>query len=205
MPVLHKYKARNEYYILTQLNGAIVTYQVTPDGCIFLEKQGVAEGSQFGRSLLLQLCRSGDAYTRASAPDLDLSGWIQTSLDFSDDPVPETSMPVCACCGSPYGLHLVSVNEEGKEPFLSIRCADCCVSRRLEHGICIPAPVLSRPFLKRLIGLSGVEILDESASSYAGLLEKNFMEQLYKRKTTRKHVQDSLFGESHREGQGSLL
>lgn len=204
MPVLHRYKAKKEYYILTRLNGAVVTFQVTPEGRSKLAAIGVEEGRQFGRSLLLELCKSGDAYTRASMPDIDLSGWVQAALDFSDDPVPESSVPICADCGSPYGLHLVSVLEKGSASFLSIHCEDCCTQQRQQIGICVPTAALTRPFMRRIMGLCGVEELDASASAYLEMLEHSYLERLSRSKPSPKHVQAPLFGSAH-NGQGKLL
>lgn len=205
MPVLHKYKSRNEYYILTQLNGAIITFQITQDGYDKLTECGVEEGQQFGRSLLLELCKSGDAYTKGSGVDLDLSGWVQIPLDFTDDPVPESSVPVCAVCGSPYGLHLVSVLENVQTPFFSVRCENCCTKQRMELGICVPTPALTRPFVKRVMGFCGIDELDETAQAYCALLEKSFMERLSKSKGTQKHTQASLFKDAECEEQDQLF
>lgn len=180
MPVLHKYKIKKEFYILTRLSGTIITFQVSAEGRSKLAAVGVEEGQQFGRSLLLELCRSGDAYTRVSMPDIDLSGWTETTLDFSDDPVPESSVPVCAACGSAYGLHLVSIIDGAQSGFLSIRCVDCCFRQRQQVGLCIPAPALTRPFMKRVMGLCGVEELDASANAYLDLLERSYLDRLPK-------------------------
>jgi hypothetical protein len=32
MPVLHRYKERHEHYVLTSINGAIITFQLTKEG-----------------------------------------------------------------------------------------------------------------------------------------------------------------------------
>jgi hypothetical protein len=32
MPVMHKYRNRNDYYIVTNINQNIVTFQLTPEG-----------------------------------------------------------------------------------------------------------------------------------------------------------------------------
>lgn len=204
MPVLHKYKKRNEHYILTRLSGAIITFQITTEGRCRLAALGVEEGQQFGRSLLMELCKSGDAYTSATAPEIDLSGWVQTSLDFSDDPVPESSVPVCAGCGSPYGLHLVSITRKGQAPVLSIRCDGCCASQRELVGICVPAPALTRPFMKRIMGFSGIEALDAAAEAYRDMLECTYLDRLYQARPSVKPVQESLFGTDN-QGQGKLL
>jgi len=201
MPVLYKYKNRNEFYILTGLNGTIVTFQITGEGLAKLEQAAVTEGEKFSRSLLLDLYKSGDAYTRSTAPDIDLSGWVQTTLDFSDDTEPESSMPVCAACGSPYGLHLVSCHEPDKDAYLSIRCEECCVNHRHSIGICVPTPALTRPLWNRLMGLCNVAVLDHTAVAYQELLERNFMEKLSKGRGEPRLIQNSLF----EPDQGSLL
>ncbi|MGD9685477.1 MAG: hypothetical protein AB7U43_00695 [Desulfobacter sp.] len=204
MPVLHKYKAKQEYYILTRLNGSIITFQITPEGRGRLAEAGVEDGQQFSRSLLLELCKSGDAYTGGTAADIDLSGWVQITLDFSDDPVPESSVPVCASCGSPYGLHLVSVLEAGQAPFFSIRCDDCCSKQRIQLGICVPAPALTRPLMKRIMGFCHIDELDAAAGAYLEMLEQSYLDRLIKAKPAVKPVQESLFG-TDGHGQGKLL
>lgn len=199
MPVLRKYKNRDDYYILTSLNGAIVTFQLTSDGFYQLEQSGVSEGIKFNRALLLELFKTGDVFTRAAASDIDLSGWVQTTLDFSDDPEPESSIPVCASCGSPYALHLVSCHEPDKDAYLSIRCGECCISQRPTIGICLPLPALTRPLFKRLLGLCAVAELDPSVQSYQKLLEHSFMEKLKRGKAPVRPVQSDLFQKAEPE------
>jgi len=66
MPRLHKYRERNACYVLTAIRGAVITYQLTPDGERKLTAAGIAPGAQFQRALLLDLYRTGDAFTHDS-------------------------------------------------------------------------------------------------------------------------------------------
>src|SRR2546421_406723 len=42
MPRLHKYRERNACYVLTAIRGAVITYQLTPDGERKLAAAGIA-------------------------------------------------------------------------------------------------------------------------------------------------------------------
>jgi hypothetical protein len=63
MPKLHKHRDRDSHYVLTQIRGDIITFQLTPQGERRLIAAGITSGQQFARALLLDLYRSGDAYT----------------------------------------------------------------------------------------------------------------------------------------------
>ncbi len=63
MPILHKYSKRNMYYVFTEIRGKIIAFQLTGDGERKLKSAGIFPGKTFGRALLLDLYRSGDAYT----------------------------------------------------------------------------------------------------------------------------------------------
>ena len=111
MPVLHKYKDRDGYYILTSIKGLVVTFQLTPEGLEKLITYGIEIGKKFPRALLLDLYRTGDAFTYGTGveetiPKIDAR---QLELDFSDDPEPESMFPSCANCASLNDLHLVEM------------------------------------------------------------------------------------------------
>jgi hypothetical protein len=67
MPVLHKYRDRDDYYILTRISGNIITFQLTDEGQRRLQHVGVSSGQQFTRALLLDLYRSGAGYKQGEA------------------------------------------------------------------------------------------------------------------------------------------
>ena len=99
MPRLHKYRGRNACYVLTAIGGAVVTYQLTTEGECKLVAAGIAPGKMFPRALLLDLYRTGDAFTHGSGvDDAALPGTAQLELDFSNDPPwTEPAPPVIAC------------------------------------------------------------------------------------------------------------
>ena len=93
MPRLHKYRNRNACYVLTAIGGKVITYQLTPEGEKKLAAARIGAGERFERAILLDLYRSGDAYTGGSGTDDPLAG--QMEMDFANDPVPETAFPAC--------------------------------------------------------------------------------------------------------------
>ena len=68
MPVLHKYKDKSGYYILTSIKGNIITFHLTPEGHSKIIKAGITPEQPFGRALLLDLYRSGEVFTYGSGP-----------------------------------------------------------------------------------------------------------------------------------------
>jgi hypothetical protein len=114
MPVLHHYKGRNEHYVLTSIRGNIITFQLTQTGEQRVRSAGIQSGETFGRALLLDLYRSGDAFTHGTGPgeEIPKADSRQMELDFKNDPDPESLFPNCANCSSPVGLHLVEVKEK---------------------------------------------------------------------------------------------
>lgn len=204
MPVLHRYKYSDNHFILTNMNGAVVTFQLTNVGEQRLIDAGIEPGEQFGRALLLDLCRSGEAFTNGAASEEDLSGWTQTELDFVNDPEPETLLPTCAECLSPYDLYLVSIVAPNRK-YISVRCESCRDKDVATIGICVPTPLVSRSMLNRLITLSGIVVLDSAGTRFKHLLESEFVQKWdnYKRKNA-KAVQANLFAVTS-EVQGALL
>lgn len=196
MPTLRQYKNSDNVYILTKINGAIITFQTTNTGKQRLLDSGIGPGEQFGRALLLELCNSGDAFTFSASPDIDLSGWTQITLDFTNDPDPEELFSTCAACSSPYGLHLVEVIEPGNR-YLSVRCQECRDKDIAKIGMCIPTPLLTRQVFNRMMEMSGAIELDQAAANFKSLLEREFIQKWDKIKRGKtKVVQDSLFSAS---------
>ena len=94
MPRLHKYRDRNACYVLTAIGGNVITYQLTPDGERKLTAAGIARGQQFQRALLLDLYRTGDAFTHGSGVDNPaLAAAGQLVMDFANDPTPKRHSP----------------------------------------------------------------------------------------------------------------
>jgi hypothetical protein len=81
---------------LTAIRGAVITFQLTPEGENKLTAAGIALGQQVHRALLLDLCRTGDAYTSGSGVD-DPALASQIELDFTNDPDPETAFQGVKC------------------------------------------------------------------------------------------------------------
>jgi hypothetical protein len=113
MPILHKYKKGNIYFVFTEIQGKIIAFKLTHDGERRLKSAGIFPGKTFGRAILLDLYRSGDAYTSGKGLDR-VEQRIephQLQFDFSKDPEPESLFPLCAICSSPDDLHLVEIKE----------------------------------------------------------------------------------------------
>lgn len=192
MPVLHKYKDKDEYYILTSINGNVITFQLTPGGHNRLNVTGINSGERFGRALLLDLYRSGDAYTQGSGivtsaiKDVD-----QIEFDFSDDPEPESMFPSCAACSSMEDLHLVEINDENH--YASIMCSTCRRGKATIIDTSIPLPLVSRGVLSRILTIKGIQAVDPSVSTYQTLLDAEFAskwEMLIKRKPRQESLLD---------------
>src|SRR4030042_35055 len=105
MPVLHKYRDKEGYYVLTSIHQTMVTFQLTVKGEERLLSSGIRDKETFNRGLLLDLYRSGDAYTHGTGSDEEISraDSRQLQFDFRNDPDPESLFPTCAHCSSPIG------------------------------------------------------------------------------------------------------
>ena len=196
MPVLHKYKEKDEHYILTSIKGNIVTFQLTAEGQKKLLSAGILPGKTFVRGLLLDLYRSGDAYTHGTGPG---KGMVkvdprQMELDFSHDPEPESMFPSCAGCSSMGDLHLVE-EIKGEEHRAIILCADCRSSKSEKIDTSIPLPLVTRGTLNRLLTIKNIEKIDSSVSSYRALLDKEFQSKwdALAKKKMGKQKQEKLF------------
>ncbi|MEN6319419.1 MAG: hypothetical protein ABFD82_11780 [Syntrophaceae bacterium] len=171
MPVLHKYKDRDDYYILTRISGNIITFQVTHEGQRRLQEAGIGSGQQFTRALLLDLCRSGDVFTRGTGPG-EIIDERQTVLDFSDDPDSEKMFPSCAGCSSLQDLHLVEVTT--KDHFASILCDECRSKKIDTFDTSIPLTLVSRAILNRFLAMKGIKKIDAPVTAYKELLDAEF-------------------------------
>jgi hypothetical protein len=171
MPVLHRYKKRNMYYVFTEIKGKIIAFQLTHDGERKLKSAGIFPGKTFGRALLLDLYRSGDAFTYGKG--LDPVGQEfephQLQFDFAKDPEPESLFPLCAICSSPDDLHLVEV--KGNSHYATILCADCRTDQRGSIDTSIPLSLVTRAILRRFLEVKRLEKRDSSVANYESLLD----------------------------------
>jgi hypothetical protein len=147
MPVLRKYTDRDGYYVLTSINKNIVTFQLAPKGQERLLSSGIRDKETFNRGFLLDLYRSGDAYTHVTGPGEELikTPPRQLVIEFKNDPDPESLFPTCAGCSSPVGLHLVEIKD--KEHLATILCVGCRLLKSKAIDTSIPLQLVSRSVL----------------------------------------------------------
>jgi len=193
MPVLHRYKKRNMYYVFTEIKGKIIAFQLTNDGEQKLKSAGIFPGKTFGRAILLDLYRSGDAFTYGRGLDHIEQEFEphQLEFDFAKDPEPETLFPLCAVCSSPDDLHLVEI--KGNHHYASLLCADCRTNQRGFIDTCIPLSLMTRAILKRLLEMKHIEKRDSSVINYQSLLDAEFKSTWDSLKRRKKPKQEKLF------------
>lgn len=197
MPRLHKYLNRDACYVLTAIRGAIVTYQLTPEGERKLTTAGIASGEQFHRALLLDLYRTGDAYTGGSGMGDPLAG--QMEMDFSNDPDPETAFPVCDDCRSVNDLHLTLTGDAAKL-IARLECAACRAKASASPDTSIPVSVLTRPLLSRLFELKSVAEKAMNVTRFEELLRTEFESKWAALRKHRGVSQASLFNPGATDG-----
>jgi len=204
MPVLHKYRDREGHYVLTSINKTIVTFQLTSKGEKRLLSSGVRDKETFKRGLLLDLYRSGDAYTHGTGlgEEISKADSRQMEFDFKNDPDPESLFPTCAGCSSPVGLHLVEVKE--KEHLASILCIDCRLLKSKTIDTSIPLQLVSRSVLNHILEIKRIEKIDPSVTGFRELLDIQFQarwDEIARTRSKKKTItQEELF-----EKQGKLL
>ena len=193
MPVLHKYKKGNIYFVFTEIQGKIIAFKLTHDGERRLKSAGIFPGKTFGRAILLDLYRSGDAYTSGKGLDR-VEQRIephQLQFDFSKDPEPESLFPLCAICSSPDDLHLVEIKENNH--YASLLCNDCRMSQRGSIDTSMPLSLVTRPILKRFLEVKHIEKRDSSVTNYQCLLDAEFKDRWDALKKRKKPKQEKLF------------
>lgn len=191
MPRLHKYRNRNACYVLTAIGGSVITYQLTPDGEKKLTAAGIACGQKFQRALLLDLYRTGDAYTGGSGADDPLANQIE--LDFTNDPDPETAFPACDVCNSVNDLHL-TITGKPDDLIAQLQCAACRALPAAYHAdTSIPVALLSRPALSRLYHLKSVAGKGRNVKQFEELLRAEFESKWDALSKQRGVAQTSLF------------
>jgi len=171
MPRLHQYRNRNACYVLTAIGGKVITYQLTPEGEKKLAAARIGPGQQFERAILLDLYRSGDAYTGGSGTDDPLGS--QLEMDFANDPVPETAFPTCDICHSVNDLHL-TLRGLPEKLIAQLQCPVCRALPGAQSDTIIPLALLSRPLLFRVFQLKTVADRSPSVKQYEELLQIEF-------------------------------
>jgi len=190
------------YYVFTEIKGKIIAFQLTTDGEQRLKSAGIFPGKTFGRALLLDLYRSGDAFTYGRGLDQiekDLEPH-QLEFDFAKDPEPESLFPLCAVCSSPDDLHLVEI--KGNNHYASLLCADCRKNQRGFIDTSVPLSLVTRAILKQLLDMKHIEKKDSAVSNYQSLLEAEFKSRWDALKKRKKTKQEKLF-ETGNGGMGS--
>jgi hypothetical protein len=198
MPRLHKYRNRNACYVLTAIRGAVVTYQLTPEGEKKLTAAGIACGQQFHRALLLDLYRTGDAFTLGSGVD-DPALASQIELDFDNDPDPETAFPACDVCGGVNDLYL-TIRGKPEDLVAQLQCAACRNLPGTPSDSCIPLGLLSRPVLSRLFQVKPVAARSSGVKQYEELLRSEFESKWEALSKRRGQAQKSLFDPGPADG-----
>ena len=190
MPRLHKYRNRNACYVLTAIRGAVITYQLTPEGETKLTTAGIGCGQQFHRALLLDLYRSGDAYTGGSGDDPTLTN--QLEMDFANDPDPETAFPACDVCKSVNDLHL-TIRGKPEDLVAQLQCVACRALPGDHSDTSIPVALLSRPLLSRLFQMKSVRAKGGNVKQFEELLQTEFESKWEAHRKRRGAAQTSLF------------
>jgi hypothetical protein len=190
MPRLHKYRNRNACYVLTAIGGKVITYQLTPEGEKKLAAVRIGPGEQFERAILLDLYRSGDAYTGGSGADDPLAS--QMEMDFANDPVPETAFPACDICNSVNDLHL-TIRGKPEDLVAQLQCAACRALPGDHSDTSIPVALLSRPLLSRLFQMKSVRAKGGNVKQFEELLQTEFESKWEAHRKRRGAAQTSLF------------
>ena len=197
MPRLHKYRNRNACYVLTAIGGSVITYQLTPEGEKKLATAGIACGQQFHRALLLDLYRSGDAYTGSSGADDPLAS--QMEMDFANDPDPETAFPVCDVCKSVNDLHL-TLTGSAIDLVAQLQCAACRAVPAARPDTSIPVALVSRPILSRLFQMKPVTKKGKNVTQFEELLRTEFESKWEALSKRRGQAQKALFDPGPADG-----
>jgi hypothetical protein len=192
MPRLHKYESRDAYYAVTSIDGAVVTYQITPAGEQKLLKAGVVAGDAFDRALLLDLYRTGEAY--APGVEFPEAVWAnQLEMDLAGDPNPESAFPVCDGCRSPKDLYLI-VTGTADAWSMRLQCPDCRRGMPTPDTM-VPLALIDRPWLGRLLTIRADPGKSENVCRYEALLHAEFASRWDAVRKQRQPSQAQLFDE----------
>lgn len=157
-----------------------------------LLEAGIIPDQPFGRALLLDLYRSGEAFTGSGTSDLKRSEIerIQLEFDFTNDPEPESMFPSCSLCSATDDLHLVEIKNRNHRA--SILCPQCRFERSAFVDSSLPLPLVSRGILSRFLAMKGIKEVDDTVTAYKKLLETEF-ENKWKAAISPRPVQGSLW------------
>ena len=192
MPRLHKYLSKDAHYILTSINGSVITYQITPDGERKLADAGIVAGQTFARALLLDLYRTGDAY----APGVEFAEAVranQLEMDFAGDPNPESAFPVCDGCRSPEDLHL-TICGDATAWRAQLHCS-ACRKRASTVDTSVPLALMNRTMLGRLYTFRVPSERSENVRRYEALLDAEFASRWEAVRKQRQASQPQLFAD----------
>ena len=200
MPRLHKYRDRNACYVLTAIRGAVVTFQLTAEGEKKLTAARIDPGEQFPRAILLDLYRTGDAFTGGSgAASLALDSAGQLEMDFANDPDPETAFPACDICNSVSDLHL-TLRGIPEKLVAQLQCATCRALPGAPSDSIIPIGLISRFVLSRLLQLKTVAAKSPGVKQFEELLRAEYESKWASLRKQRSASQSNLFGATTGEG-----
>ena len=193
MPRLHQYRNRNACYVLTSIHGKVVTFQLTAEGERKLSAVDVTPGNKFPRALLLDLYRTGDAFTGGTGVGEPIQQPLnQIELDFPQDSDPETAFPGCEDCGSVDDLHLSLVREQGALA-AKLQCPHCRDVTSHTLDTCVPLRLLPLASLGRLFEIKDVARKHDSVNRLETLLRTEFESKWEELRKLRSASQQSLF------------
>lgn len=171
----------------------MVTFQLTSDGERKLLAAGIAPGNQFPRALLLDLYRTGDAFTGGSGVGEPVPESLnQLELDFAQDPDSETAFPSCNDCASVDDIHLAILREQGALA-AKLQCTHCrdVTSHILDS--CIPLRLVTLTLFGRLFEIKSVTKKYEGVNRFESLLRTEFESKWDDLRKLRGASQESLF------------
>jgi len=196
MPKLHKYRGRDACYALTAIRGAVVTFQLTPEGERKLTAAGIGPGEMFPRALLLDLYRTGDAFTHGSGvDDPALAAAGQLEMDFASDPDPESAFPACDICRSVNDLYL-TLTGSPHDLVAQLQCGTCRGLPAARPDTSIPVGLLSRPVFSRLFQIKPVQEKAPNVRQFEQLLQAEFESKWAALRKPQPLAQPSLLGGS---------
>ena len=193
MPRFHQYKARDNCYVLTSIKGAVITFQLTIRGERRLREAGVVPDQSFPRALLLDLCRTGDAFTGGSGVSEPITESInQLELDFAQDPDPETLFPACDDCASLDDLHLSLVREQ-ETLATKLQCAHHRDVTSYTLDTCIPLRLVTLTLFGHLFEIKAVTKKYAGVNRFDNLLRSEFESKWAELRKLRGSSQRGLF------------
>lgn len=152
MPTLHAYADGSGLYAKANLQGRVVTFQLTPAAMQRLGEAGLDTGARLPAKLLLALIQSGDAYTGTGAPADDPA---QAALPFGEGELDTDGLlPRCEETGGHLELHLVVLDDGlgGGRKCARLLAPEPRHVMRKQTAISIPVSALSWRALEQLVG-----------------------------------------------------